>query len=321
MKNRPILLSLILMLCSALSSCGFVMPEAELHVRVRDQNGNTVSGAEVGAFFPHIYGAGASVKGENIKVITDREGYALLRGRIAGTVGGGVELSGYYRTQFEAVDFPGMHHRGEFLKAEREAILKEIHNPIPMYARPLRELKLPGLNAPFGFDLEVGDWVAPHGEGKTADIIFEIKGRNESYREHDLTLEISFPNEGDGLVEFEGVRNIGSQLRSEHLAPENGYRSSLSLSKKALYDQKSSQWLNESKPGSNYYLRIRTVLDEDGKVISANYGKIYGNFEFLNFIKAEAYYFNPTPNDRNIEFDTQQNLANPPTAREQVRLP
>ena len=93
-------------------------------------------------------------------------------------------------------------------------------------------------------------------------------------------------------MEFEGSRNVGSQLRSDHLAPETGYQPRLTLRKKALYEQKSSEWLNESKGGSNYYLRIRTALDENGNVITANYGKIYGNFEFLDFIQAEAVYFN-----------------------------
>lgn len=321
MNTQLFSLPMILSLCTALTACGFVMPEAELLVWVKDESGGAIVGAEVGAFFPGIYGAGAPVKGDSLKTVTDQEGKALLHGKIAGTVGGGVELRGYYRTQFEAVDFPGMHQRGEPLKAEREVVLKAIRNPIPMYARPLREMRLPALNAPFGFDLQVGDWVAPHGAGRTTDVIFEVRGRHASYRDHDLTLEVSFPNPGDGLIEFAGSRHIGSQLRSDHLAPEDGYRPGLTLRKKALHDQKSSQWLNESKPGSNYYLRVRTVLDEDGKVISANYGKIYGNIEFLDFIQAEAVYFNPTANDRNIEFDTHRNLANPTSFREQVRMP
>ena len=52
----------------------------------------------------------------------------------------------------------------------------------------------------------------------------------------------------------------------------------------------------------NYYFRVRTKLDENGNVVSARYGKIYG--DFMQF----SYYFNPTPNDRNVEFDPKQNL-------------
>jgi hypothetical protein len=44
------------------------------------------------------------------------------------------------------------------------------------------------------------------------------------------------------------------------------------------------------------------VTDEKGKIISTCYGKIYGDFLKL------TYYFNPTPNDRNLEFDPKRNL-------------
>ncbi len=51
-----------------------------------------------------------------------------------------------------------------------------------------------------------------------------------------------------------------------------------------------------------YFFRVRTVLDEKGRVKSALYGKIYGDFNSF------YYYLNPTPNDTNIEFDPNQNL-------------
>ena len=49
-------------------------------------------------------------------------------------------------------------------------------------------------------------------------------------------------------------------------------------------------------------LPICTKLDEHGNIISAQYGKIYG--DFLSF----TYYLNPTSNDRSIEFDPDKNL-------------
>jgi hypothetical protein len=298
-----------------------LLPSAQLSVTVSDEENKPAANAEVIAWFPHIYGAGASPKGESVQVPTDRNGQVVLQGKTAGSVSFGARKEGYYETSGGKIDFPGMHQRAEPLKAEREVVLKAIRKPIPMYARPLREMKLPSLNTPFGFDLEVGDWVAPHGVGRTTDIIFEVSGQYASYRDHDLTLSVTFPNRGDGLVEFAGSANIGSQLRSGHLAPESGYRPGLTLRKKALHEQKASEWLNESKPGSNYYLRVRTVLDDDGNVVSANYGKIYGNIDFLDFVQAEAVYFNPKANDRNVEFDPGQNLADPKSFREQVRMP
>jgi hypothetical protein len=52
----------------------------------------------------------------------------------------------------------------------------------------------------------------------------------------------------------------------------------------------------------NYYIRVRTKVDDRGNIVSAHYGKIYG--DFMQF----KYYLNPTINDRNVEFDPKQNL-------------
>ena len=62
---------------------------------------------------------------------------------------------------------------------------------------------------------------------------------------------------------------------------------------------------------------MRTVLDENGNVKSALYGKIYGDPMQMNF----RYYLNPTPNDRNIEFDPKQNLLGGLKPVEQVDAP
>ena len=51
-----------------------------------------------------------------------------------------------------------------------------------------------------------------------------------------------------------------------------------------------------------FLLRVRTVLDENGKVVSAHYGKIYP--EQMNVL----YYLNPEPNSRSLEYDPARNL-------------
>src|SRR5204863_9024831 len=64
-----------------------------------------------------------------------------------------------------------------------------------------------------------------------------------------------------------------------------------------------------------YFFRIRTSVHASGKIVSANYGKIYG--DFMDF----TYYLNPTPNDRNIEFDPKRNLFTNLKANERVTQP
>jgi len=45
-------------------------------------------------------------------------------------------------------------------------------------------------------------------------------------------------------------------------------------------------------------------LDKNGNVKSAQYGKIYGDFE-----EVLTTYFNPEPNSRELEYDMQHNLG------------
>jgi hypothetical protein len=124
---------------------------------------------------------------------------------------------------------------------------------------------------------------------------------------------VSFPKVGDGIQKFTVPDSEGvSGLRSAHEAPADGYQ---------------PQWVqtDNRKPGKpvetnrdpnrNYYFRVRTVLDSNGSVKSALYGKIYGDFMEFN------YYLNPTPNDRNVEFDPKQNLLGGLESFEGVRLP
>ena len=47
--------------------------------------------------------------------------------------------------------------------------------------------------------------------------------------------------------------------------------------------------------------RTRTKLDEDGRLVSAHYGMIYGRWAIGFGMKAAAIFFNPRPNDTNIE--------------------
>ena len=91
-------------------------------------------------------------------------------------------------------------------------------------------------------------------------------------------------------------------MRSAHEAPADGYQREVSQTE-------------TTNPNRNFYFRVRTKLDENGNVVSARYGKIYGDLAQF------TYYFNPTPNSRNIEFDPKQNLLGGLEAFEQVRQP
>ena len=77
-------------------------------------------------------------------------------------------------------------------------------------------------------------------------------------------------------------------------------------------EQLSPEWIDDTDKEGNYFFRIRTLLDEQGKIKSALYGKIYGNFKFGGATEGGFlnwdYYLNPEFNSLNMEFDPERNL-------------
>ena len=47
--------------------------------------------------------------------------------------------------------------------------------------------------------------------------------------------------------------------------------------------------------------RTRVVRDKDGKIVSANYGKIYGEIAAFRNFGYRRCFFNPVPNDVGLE--------------------
>jgi hypothetical protein len=203
-------------------------------------------------------------------------------------------------------------------------VLKRISKPIPMYARwvdsepPAFKKTGPvpiAFSKSLGYDLMVGDWVAPYGNGQATDLTFTEEFNKKSISDVDFKLTISFPNTGDGIQEF-AVPDVekGSGLRSPHEAPVDGYQARLT---RENYQHPGQTGKSDYDPNRNYFFRARTVLDENGNVKSTLYGKIYGDPEQMNF----RYYLNPSPNGRNVEFDPKQNLLKGLKSFEEVSTP
>lgn len=72
--------------------------------------------------------------------------------------------------------------------------------------------------------------------------------------------------------------------------------------------QMQNTWLGYDFEAADY-LRTRVKLDDKGNVVSANSAKIMGDFRIMaTGLLSFTYYFNPTPNDRNLEFAPKKNL-------------
>ncbi len=283
-------------------------------VKVVGEDGLPIGGANVvvGYFLPPYAFSDDPEYSDRITGMTDTNGiFFATHDDRTGEIGFSVNKDGYYETRsVRTLRDPADNANDRDLSLT--LALKKIGKPIAMYAKRLNT-HVPDLDKPVGFDLDLGDWVGPYGKGVNADILFTGHFDKKADGESDYTLTVSFPKIGDGIQEFmmsdaEGV----SGLRSAHEAPVAGYQ---------------SQWVqtDNRKPGKpietnrdlnrNYYFRILTKLDENGNVVSAHYGKIYG--DFMQF----SYYLNPTPNDRNVEFDSKQNLLGGLRPTEEVGAP
>jgi hypothetical protein len=197
---------------------------------------------------------------------------------------------------------------------EKTLVLKKIGKPISMDAKKYAmALKLPEFGKRIGYDLVVGDWVGPRGKGVSADLIIEQDYTNLPSGGYYSKITVGFQNAGDGIQLYSiPDSEVGSGLRSPHEVPLSGYQSEITRETSALPGQPTKF---EFDPKRIYLFRVRTALDHQGNVVSAHYGKIYG--DFMQF----SYYLNPTPNDRNVEFDPKQNLLVGLRSFEQVREP
>jgi hypothetical protein len=276
-------------------ACAQTKHEWKVTLKVVDDDGQPVTSAKAGVGY-YTNRMGASIKG-----LTDTNGiFTASHLSYGGEIGFSVEKSGYYTTRGSYI--LGFTYDPEKWSPSQTIVLKKIGKPIPMYAKSVN-LGMPVFDKPVGYDLEVGDWVGPYGKGVNADILFTGHFNNQTNNESDYILTVNFPNPADGLQEFTATvfaqEGPFSELRSSHEAPFDGYQ---------------PKWVqtNNRIPGRptetnrdmhhNYYIRVRTKMDHQGNVVSAHYGKIYG--DFMQF----KYYLNPTVSDRNIEFDPKQNL-------------
>ena len=320
-----ILLNLMLSLVSSLASASSVS------LLVVDTDNRPLSKAETSVRFHS--GAGAGEPWPVRTAITDTSG----RTKVEGTTPFGFDIlakkAGYYTATIDDIPVANV--------VEKTLVLRAVKNPIGLYARRFGNWKnnesvIPVENVVLGFDFEAGDWLPPYGKGRVTDIqlTYRHEFRGYRYEGKDLEeligetkaiyarnkeewteekfklkagkwsgeLEISFPGEKEGIVEELEHFMPASQLKLPHEAPVDGY---LPGWKYTSNNFSPTTW----RENVGFYLRTRVKLDDRGNLISANYAKVLGDFHF--YAQGELgfdYYFNPTPNDRNLEFDVKKNL-------------
>ena len=115
----------------------------------------------------------------------------------------------------------------------------------------------------------------------------------------------------DGVVGGEG-----SAFISNYKAPLGGYTNAISFYRNVRGKERNAIAESNDDKHYLYYFRIRTQTNELGQVTNALYGKIYGQIN-----GCFTYFLNPTPNDRNVEFDPKRNLFMNLKSMEHVGVP
>lgn len=295
-------------------------PKAAITYKVTDEGSAVIAGADVSVSFADS----KAVEGN-----TDAGGVFRAEGLSnSGSLPGGVEKEGFYWSRvadpkFNLNDIKD--NRWQPWNPTFVVVMKKMVNPIPLYAKRVRT-ELPVLKGPVGYDLMAGDWVAPHGKGVVSDMVFTGRHGWRALDDYEDGATLTFSNLEDGLQSVYDDPEEGSVLRLR-TAPENGY-----ADKKWERSFFMHPGLNKHREGERpdqcYFFRVRTVI-KNGKVESANYGKIYGPIRYQPMrnggktsISLEFKYFlNPTAKDLNLEFDWKKNLFQQLGSNERVQEP
>ena len=249
------------------------------------------------------------VKGE-----TDAKGVFVAKGRPPLRMGVVLEKKGYYPTKSGRLSRIKDH--------DVTYVLRRVRNPIPLYAKKA-VLIMPELDKPFGYDFKIGDWVAPHGNGKNAMCFFQMSKMVITDNEHTQKLTVTFPNKEDGGRETQiDSKLLSSQFAWLYNAPQNGYTEKIFFLQKRM-PQKGLLYVGRH---SSYAIRLNSEINKSGNVVTAHYARIDKGLSLFGILTDKpgfkfTYYYNSTSNDRNLEFDPKRNLFRDLDATEMVHDP
>ena len=303
-------------------------PSVALGVKVVDDEENPLSGIPVACIFPDRTRLGD----EDYSIVTNRtggDGMTRFKGHsYNGWVDYGmIKKEGYYpigaiRTDF--TNITGLVIRKWLPYDEVQTItLQKIGKKIPLFVKeayPKRNQDLTtASDRKFCYDIVKGDWMPPFGNGEHVDIEFQVVPRKDlgpalgpsgkpkrSFRDE---ITMRFVGDDNGILSMAPQPNVALRIRE---APIEGYEQQ--YSSWSMRDSRMQRHQSEYDAKCQAF-RIRTKKNTGGKIISALYGKVYGGFPLTYKVKDHPsgvyfiYYLNPTPNDRNLEWDMEHNLC------------
>jgi hypothetical protein len=294
-------------------------PTAKITVRTVDDSQRPVPDVAITMSFEHNRNPNRRTR---IRGVTDTNGEFTGMSKTSGHVNFGARKTGFYTSIGEPFE-GGQEQNGRWKpwNPTISLIMRQILNPIPLLVRQA-QVRTTNYVGTASYDLLVGDWTPPFGNGTNADLTFTWRGsfecptnaygvlKFEEIRSR-ATLDLTFQNPGDGVLE-QPYSIGGSELRMPHQAPLNGYA--------PIRQWRSIFTPRERVPGdpdpyrsTAYFFRVRTQTNAEGQIVHALYGKTDDDVKFYGANRDGtglefSYYLNPEPNNRNLEFDRKTNL-------------
>jgi len=306
-RSLPVFVSTIyLMLCNV-AFCG---DKAKVTIKAVEEDGKPASGIEVDAKF--LYGT-AKIGA------TDTNGLFVLEGDAGGwDTWYSLQKGGYYRSDGKIMLQKPVDGKWQPWNPIVTVVMRRVICPISMYAKRVNA-EIPVLDQFVGYDLMRGDWVAPYGKGEASDFNCKMQKRFKDIKNFDSSLELIMTNAVDGIKEVALSAIPDSAYRLPRMAPLDGYERSFYLAASATNRL-------GSRDDQSFLFQVRSVTNTEGKIVSALYGKIRGRIGFgvsrhPTGVVLFTYYLNPTPNDRNLEFDPRMNLLHNLKSTEEVTEP
>ena len=195
-------------------------------LRVVDSKGIPVENAQVSAWFynPHN-------RNDTSERMTDTNGLCSITGVSDSQMRYTITKAGYYKTSepywfYRRGENCVQNGRWQPWNPTNAVVLKEVRHPIPMRAKRV-DAPVPVQGTPAGYDLEVGDWVAPYGQGKQPDMLVTYEATIKAPLVFSNQLTIATSNKLDGFIRMS--KDKWSTFVSVYEAPTNGYLSPVVL--------------------------------------------------------------------------------------------
>ena len=273
---------------------------ADVRFHVCDERGLSVADVEATLCFQKSF-----TKAKVVTCRTDQSGFCSARQSSIGDLRAYFRKDGYYETSlhptFRQWDWKKAQETRKWSDGTVESgiVLKKKRSPVRLKYHSVTFKPFPATNEVVKLDLESLEWCPPYGDGRHDDLHLVFDGwRNpqdwDDYHEH---LKVSFPNGADGFYSLSA--DSTSAFRYAYQAQTNAvYQKELAFRHVHTVDG-----IQESKklpPDAYLVYRVRTETNALGQVTHAHYGRIGESFTQYFGLTMKSW-FNPTPNDTNLE--------------------